>query len=300
MVNGERIYKQKTVTEQRPQSDWIAIPVPHSGVAPETIARARENLNGNTRAVSKNDGRVWELSGGVGTCSACGKRMGASTSINPAGKRYYYYRCSSRDIHACSNRKHYPAEELEMQVKNAIVETFQPETWEGFVNDLCDIELANLRHRYRTDPEEIRERLAKRVVNLQTKISRASDLFIDGHLSRPDYEERRATLQDEIEGVQTELSKVTDLDAEIRRVEDIRYTLLHIENPLSGHYTLIDLPSDRDVVVDENAFYGDKETAARRRQIFYCQVGMRVKVGDNLEISLGLGDVCKTVTASRS
>jgi site-specific DNA recombinase len=303
MVNGERTYKKKTVTEQRPQSDWIAIPVPDSGVPPETIARARENLNGNIKAASKNSGRVWELSGGVGTCSACGKRMGASTSINSVGKRYYYYRCSSRDIHTCSNRKHYRAEELEMQVNDAIVETFQPETWEGFVDDLCDIKLANLHCRYRTDPKEIREKLAKRVVSLQTKISRASDLFIDGHLSRPDYEERKTTLQDEIESVQTELSKVTDLDDEIKRVEDLRRTLKGIENPLSGHYALTEFPKSYNLGdIDEihSLGYGSKETAAKRRQNFYRQVGMKVKVGENLEISLGLGAVCKTVTASRS
>ncbi len=84
-------------------------------------------------------------------------------------------------------------------------------------------------------------------------------------------------------------------------MEDIRYTLLHIENPLSGHYTLTDLPSDKDVVVDEQVFYGDKETAARRRQVFYRQAGMKVKVGEELEISLGMDriSVSKTVGSSR-
>ena len=60
---------------------------------------------------------------------------------------------------------------------------------------------------------------------------------------------------------------------------------------LSGHYTLIDLPSDRDVVIDENLFYGDREMAVRRRQIFYRRTGMKVKVGEEeLEISLGIGE----------
>jgi hypothetical protein len=147
-----------------------------------------------------------------------------------------------------------------------------------------------------------RERLVGRIGALETKISRARELFIDGDLPRPAYEEKKSLIRGEIEMVQEELTKVDDLDAEIRHVEALRETLLSVESPLSGHYTLTSLPEDPHVLEDSDVAYGSVETAARRRQEFYRRVGMRVKVGEELEISLGIGEplVGKLGTASVS
>jgi hypothetical protein len=289
MENGERTYKKKVLRETRPRSEWIAIPVPSSGIPHEFIKRARENIKGNIKAVSKNSDRVWELSGGVGVCSECGFRMVAYTSLNPVKKIYYYYRCPNRKYDNCSNRKHYRAGDLEMQVKDAIADTFHLDTWADFVNDLCDRRLSDLHklHRY---PNTSKERLVKRIGALETKISRARDLFIDGDLPRPEYEEKKASIQDETEALKQELSKVDNLDQEVGRVEDLRETLLSIENPLSGHYTLQSLPEDLHALEDDDVAYGSEETAAKRRQEFYRRVGMTVKVGKQLEISLGIGE----------
>ncbi len=90
VVNGERIYKKKVVKEDRSRGDWIAIPVPDSGIPPETIARAQESIEENVRAVSKNSGRTWELSGGVGVCSECGGRLTAYSVSNSNQKKYFY------------------------------------------------------------------------------------------------------------------------------------------------------------------------------------------------------------------
>ena len=289
MVNGERTYKKKVLRETRPRSEWIAIPVPSSGIPHEIIKRARENIKGNIKAVSKNSDRVWELSGGVGVCSECGFRMVAYTSLNPVKKIYYHYRCPNRKYDNCSNRKHYRAGDLEMQVKDAIADTFHLDTWADFVNDLCDRRLSDLHklHRY---PNTSKERLVKRIGALETKISRARDLFLDGDLLRPEYEEKKASIQDETEALKQELSKVDNLDQEVGRVEDLRETLLSIENPLSGHYTLQSLPKDLHALEDDDVAYGSEETAAKRRQEFYRRVGMTVKVGKQLEISLGIGE----------
>ena len=103
--------------------------------------------------------------------------------------------------------------------------------------------------------------------------------------------------------VQEEVSKLADLDDEIRRVEDLRFVLKGIENPLSGHYALTESPdSGLSGLMDEDLYYGSKQTAARRRQEFYRRMGMRVKAGEELEISLGIvGDrVSKQITASQS
>ena len=91
--------------------------------------------------------------------------------------------------------------------------------------------------------------------------------------------------------IQEELTRVDDLDAEIGRVEDLRETLLSIENPMSGHYALTSLPEDLHALEDDDVAYWSAETAARRRQEFYRRVGMKVKVGEELEISLGVDGI---------
>jgi len=216
--------------------------------------------------------------------------MVAHTTLNSKKKRYHYYLCSNRQYENCSNKKHYRAGDLETQVKDAIVNTFHPETWGDFVNDLCDRQILNLRKLHHS-PNTSKERLAKRIGALETKVFRARELFIDGDLTRPEYEEKKATLQDEIELVQQELSKVDNREDEISQVEYLRHSLLSIENPLSGHYCftegLVGLDND---MMDNGLGYGSKETAARRRQEFYRRMGMKVKVGEELEISLGIGE----------
>jgi hypothetical protein len=141
----------------------------------------------------------------------------------------------------------------------------------------------------------------KRIGALEKKLDRTRELFIDGDLTRPEYQQKKASLQEETEVLKRELSRVDSLDQEIGSIEDLRETLLSIENPLSGHYTLTKLPEDTQVGIDHNISYGSKETAARRRQEFYRGAGMKVKVGEEeLEISLGIGEtlVSKNVTPS--
>ena len=126
---------------------------------------------------------------------------------------------------------------------------------------------------------------------LETKISRARELFVDGDYSKSEYHEKRDTLQEEIGVVRRELSKLGDLDAERQRIENLRTALLSVEEPFSGHYVFTgDLDQlDHDVLHDHNLVYGSKETAARRRREFYRQVELRAKVGQEMEISLNIG-----------
>jgi hypothetical protein len=233
-------------------------------------------------------------------CSECGSRIGAYTTSNATQKRYHYYRCSNREGHACSNRKNYRAEDLELLVKDAIVSTFQPETWADFVNDVCDRQAEDLRKLHRSDPHKTKESLIKRIGTLETKIARARELFIDGDLPRPEYEEKKFSIQDEIEMVRRELSKIDNLDAEMQRIDRLRDALLSVKSPYSGHYAFTGGGLDLDVLIDNNLSYGSRKTAAKRRQEFYRQVGLRVKVGQDVEISLDIGrsPVSKCVSSS--
>ncbi len=55
-------------TSVKPKEDWIAIPVPQSGIPQEWVDRAREAIRNNRRPSSASL-RFWELSGGVMRCA---------------------------------------------------------------------------------------------------------------------------------------------------------------------------------------------------------------------------------------
>jgi site-specific DNA recombinase len=305
--DGVRTYKKKVKREERPKEEWTAIPVPDSGIPPETIARARDRIDKNTWTPSRNSNRTWELCGGIAVCGHCGSRLQTHSTSNAAKTKYFYYVCSKRtsrrDNGTCPNTKHYRAENLELLVKDTLVDAFRPETWEAFVDDVCDRKLEDLHRLVRSNPGKTRESLAGRIKTLETKMSRARELFIDGDLPRTAYEEKKSLIRDEIGVVQEELSKVDNLDEEVHRVEDLRHTLKGIENPLSGHYALTEFPESYSLVdIDEmhSLGYGSKETASRRRQEFYHQSGLRVKVGEELEISLGIDRIFVSADESAS
>jgi len=65
---------------------------------------------------------------------------------------------------------------------------------------------------------------------------------------------------------------------------------MSVENPVSGYYKLTEFP-DIVVALNNGLYYGSKEEAARRRQEFYRRMGMQVKVGEDLEISLGVDQI---------
>src|SRR5215203_5504760 len=113
-----RDYRWKVVSNLRPREEWVAVPVPDSGIPREMVEAAR-HIVANNVACSSNGDRFWELSGGVLRCSECGRRMRTSVTRKKDGKRYFYYSCASRregKLSSCANRKTHRAERIEPAV----------------------------------------------------------------------------------------------------------------------------------------------------------------------------------------
>jgi len=92
--NGRR-YSRKYTSYTKPKEEWIAVPVPDSGIPRELVDAAREAIKGN-RVPSRAGERFWELSGGVGRCAECGRRLRTihRRKQRKSGPRSYgYYRC---------------------------------------------------------------------------------------------------------------------------------------------------------------------------------------------------------------
>ena len=81
-----RVYRSKVVSVPRPREEWVAVPVPDSGIPRETDEAAR-HIVANNKPCSSNGDRFWELSGGVLRCSECGRRMRTSVSYAQEGRK---------------------------------------------------------------------------------------------------------------------------------------------------------------------------------------------------------------------
>jgi site-specific DNA recombinase len=117
-------YKRRLKITPRPEEEWIAVPVPDSGVPREWVDLAREAIADNVK-FSQNNNRPWELSGGIARCAQCGWAMRAHTvGSGNSPKKNHYYACSRAKINyaysACSNRKSHRADRLEPLVWNYV------------------------------------------------------------------------------------------------------------------------------------------------------------------------------------
>jgi site-specific DNA recombinase len=117
-------YKKRTKITERPETEWIAVPIPESGIPREWVDAARDAIADNVK-LSQNDNRPWELSGGIARCGECGWAMRAHTvGSAKSPKKNHYYVCSrvnvSYDYNACSNRKSHRADWLEPLVWNYV------------------------------------------------------------------------------------------------------------------------------------------------------------------------------------
>jgi site-specific DNA recombinase len=116
--DGRRRYHKGRKTEDLPQEQWVAIPVPDCGLPPELVDRARTARAEYRQPATT--GYFWQLSGGIIRCGGCGHAMsGVTAQPRKDGTRARHYRCHHRarnGAEACSNKKQHRAEKLEAQV----------------------------------------------------------------------------------------------------------------------------------------------------------------------------------------
>jgi hypothetical protein len=118
---GSGGYRRSVRVVPRPREDWVAVPVPDSGLSREVVDAAREALRGN-RWNTGGTHRFWELSGGVLRCGACGSRMRTCVTRKQPDRVYLYYTCAKhhKEPEACPNRRSYRAGPLEDAVWRAV------------------------------------------------------------------------------------------------------------------------------------------------------------------------------------
>jgi len=258
-VSGDsRRYAKQYTSYTKPKEEWIAVPVPDSGIPRETVEAAREAIRDN-RVPSSAGRRSWELSAGIGRCAACDRILRSrKRTKTKGGKRYlyFYYRCSGYDAHGlegCENSRFASATKLERQV------------WE-FVRGIM------------LNPEELRSDL-DRAIELEREGRRGDPEAEAKHwlekLSEAD-EERRGFLRLAAKG------RITDkeLDEELAALKETRRTAERELESLWRHKERVEqMERDRDAVLDYYATLApealDSLTSEERHHLYKV---LRLKV----------------------
>jgi site-specific DNA recombinase len=218
--NGKRIYRKRYKQVRKPRSEWVAVPVPASGIPRGWVDAARLAIKDNKRP-SNTGRRFWPLSGGVLRCPACGWSMSPHT-ISPGGKCtrfYYYYRCAKHmknSYDGCASYRHYRAEELEEQVWGEIRGLLRdPERLRAGMDAAIEMQRSALRG----DPDRETRAWLDKLAEVDRKRARYQEMAAEelitleelrGKLA--DLEDIRATAERELEEVQGRSGRIAELE----------------------------------------------------------------------------------------
>jgi site-specific DNA recombinase len=222
-----RRYRRQIRVMEKPRSEWIAVPVPDSGIPREWVDRAREAIWDNTRP-SANADRVWELSGGVFCCGECGCRMMAHTTTDPKrGKRkYHYYHCPKRGRHGvptCSNRKNHRAEDVELLVWGFVSSLLKdPERLRVGLERMIEEERAGMRG----DPDQEAKAWLERLSEFETERRGYIRLAAKGHMTDEELDEALSELDNTRRTAEKELDAIKGRKEVLEQLERDRDALL--------------------------------------------------------------------------
>ena len=271
-LNG-KTYRKKRKATPKPRAEWIAVPVPDSGIPREWVDAARNEIKDNRRSPSTS-GRFWELSGGLLRCGHCDANMRNYTTLGSRDPNvwYFYYRCARRaekGSEACPHGKMYPAADVERRV------------WE-FVSDLL------------TDPDQLRADLDAMIEEERQGIDGEPEQEAKPWLSKlAQVESKRSRFQDmAAEGYIT----FEELGAKLSELEEIRATAVGKLEAIRNYQERIEeMEKDRDALLESYALRApealDGLTPEERHQVYrMLRLRATVRIGGTLEVGGMFGE----------
>jgi site-specific DNA recombinase len=224
--SGERTYKKKGRYVERPKEEWVAVPVPDSGIPREWVDTARDTLKGNS-VPSSAGRRVWEISGGIAKCKECGRNMMIHSVMAPRAKgRRFYYRCRSRSrdgAGGCVHRKCHRADEVEPRVWNLISSLLKdPGRLKAGLEEMIEQERAGLRG----DPDQEAKTWREKLSEVDQERRGYLRLAAKGVLADEELDEALAELEETRETAEQELRAISARRETIENLERDKAALL--------------------------------------------------------------------------
>jgi len=224
-VNGPdgKRYKKRAKITPRPEEEWIAVPVPDSGIPREWVDLAREAIKDNVK-FSQNNNRPWVLSGGIARCGECGWGMSTHTVWKPNTKYVnYYYRCTRAQVHyayaskTCVNSRSHRADRLEPMVWNYVSGVMKnPEQLRADLNRMIELE----RRGTRGDPSNEARIWVDKLAEVDRKRTKYQEAFAADAVTLPELksylsqlDETRKTAEHELAALRTREEYVRELEA---------------------------------------------------------------------------------------
>ncbi len=214
-----REYRKRQKTVEKPREEWIAVPVPDSGVPRAWVNTARAAIKDNRPTSSAGD-RCWELSGGVIYCGGCGRRMAANRVLQPRTKKpAHYYRCPTRQQYgrgACLQSTHYRADKVEPEVWGLVTTLLaEPDRLRAGLEAM----VAREREEVRGDPNREANGWLRKIAEADGKRARYQEMAVEDLITFGELRERLATLEDvrnlanrELEALRSRREKVAKLE----------------------------------------------------------------------------------------
>lgn len=218
-LGGERRYRTRSTVSHKPKEEWIAVPVPDSGIPREWVDAAR-SLVENNRAPSAAGERFWELSGGVARCARCGSYMIPHTTRAARDKPlHFYYRCATRHAHgkeACPHTKTHRADKLEHTVWEFVCGVLQdPEQLTEDLYRMIELEKEGIRG----DPQESQRVWLQKLSEVEEERRGYQRLAARGKMTDAEFDEALAELEETRETAERELANLRDRTSRIEELE---------------------------------------------------------------------------------
>jgi site-specific DNA recombinase len=194
-------------TRDRPQEDWIRIPVP-ALISKEVFQRAHDRLEANKRFSPRNNKRYEYLLSGLLRCQQCGYALYGKPASNSKYKRLYY-RCAGQDGHRWKDGRVCAAHPVRVEALDDLV-------WDQTCKLLEHPELVLKEYTRRTQKKQrqqsdIKELVAKKkreIKQRELEKERLLDLYQTGHVGLPEIEPRLKTIRAKIKKLHDECTLV--------------------------------------------------------------------------------------------
>jgi site-specific DNA recombinase len=223
-----RQYRKTYHWHHKPKEEWIAVPVPDSGIPRELVEAARAVVKNNRKA-ARAGRRFWELTGGIAHCSECGQTMCATHSTKT--KRgslysYHYYCCSQRNRYGpdvCANSYRPRAEELEPAVWSLVSGLLKdPDRLRVGLERLIREE----RRAMRGNPDKEAEAWAKKLTEVDCMRSAYQDQQAEGLITLDELRTKLAALEETRTITVKELEALRSRRKQLERLEHNAEALL--------------------------------------------------------------------------
>jgi site-specific DNA recombinase len=226
--DGVRTYKKRSRYTHRPKEEWVAVPVPDSGIPRKWVDAAREAIRDN-RPPSSAGWRVWELSGGIAKCEVCGRNMMIHSVTAPRladPGRLFYYRCRTRNrdgARGCPHGKCHRAEAVEAQVWDLVSSLLKdPEKLKGGIEAMVEAERAGMRG----DPDQEAKVWLEKLSEVDEERRGYLRFAAKGHMSDEELDEALAELEDTRQTAQEELRALRSRQEILEQLERDKEALM--------------------------------------------------------------------------